>query len=58
MTKKYYTPMLQIVSIKNHDLLCTSPLLSIGDDLTIGEATNGIIQAGSAGRRFDDYDGF
>ena len=25
MTKKYNTPMLQVVSIKNNDIVCSSP---------------------------------
>lgn len=48
MTKKYYTPMLQIVSISRKDIIATS--LRIGNDLTIDDATNGIIQAGAADR--------
>ena len=48
MTKIYNTPMLQIVSIKNNDIVCSSPMLSST------EYSGGTILG--ADRFRDDYD--
>ena len=53
-TKQYNTPMLTLVRINKNDIIATSEM-SIGGDLTIQEATDGCIFAGSADR-FHDFD--
>ena len=50
MKKIFEQPELMVVRINNNDIV-TASTLSIGEDLTTGE-----IQAGSAGRRMDDWD--
>jgi len=53
MTKKYNTPMLTLVRISQKDIIATS--LRIGNALTVEEANDGFIYAGSADR-FRDWD--
>ena len=49
MTKIYNTPMLQIVSIKNNDIVCSSPL-------GYNNAYDGSSTILGADRFHDDYD--
>ena len=52
MTKKYNSPMLQVVSIKKNDIITGSPVLTNNVWTTSDEIL-------SAGRRFDDwYEGY
>ena len=51
MTKKYINVELQVVRMNNRDIVTES--LRVGKDI---DATEGEIQAGSAGRRFEDWD--
>ena len=54
MTKKYNSPMLQVVSIKKNDILTTSTLTMYNTEY---DSNKGSIL--SAGRRFDEwYEGY
>ena len=48
--KKYANPMLQIVCIKNNDIVTSSPIV----ELSSGSQDNNVALDG--GRRFDDWD--
>ena len=48
--KKYENPMLQVVSIKNADIVTTSETVGIGSNYS-----GGVIQAGDRFRDFEDY---
>ena len=52
MTKTYFTPMLSFVSIKQNNIVCSSP--AVGLDLST-DPTSEVSIVGSAGRRFDSW---
>ena len=56
MTKKYNSPMLNVVSINKKDIIATSdPVVGFGNP----DVTKDGSQACTAGRRFDDwYEGY
>ena len=55
MTKKYNSPMLQVVSIKRNDIIATSGEPQLFGNKFTGSSENVL----SAGRRFDEwYEGY
>ena len=57
MTKKYNSPMLQVVSIKRSDIIATSGEETMGITSNPFTGTSGDVL--SAGRRFDNwYEGY